>query len=338
MNSSTMQTRMANDSEYCLGTVHWCTAHWPALYNSEKSCREHRSIASFVPESVTHLRWELPSQAPPEWNTCPTKLEACTGTEEFCSQLKDQDRISSCLDARELAPFLDRDSPRCHAAGVSRAWEVCRGTKAWCHDPDTVMKFYNGSEHLCLKRRDKILGVRRYPWEDGGVNGCEEGEKHENCLGTERTCSLATDEVGCLAEREDPLFRLPDPDDCSNARSQLEPCLGTNAWCLGHVIQDSNVTEDECFSRRGFKREAMTEEYTTEFKLTVKKLVLEYGEGLAINTAYWVLLVEEGDGATALSRVVGELEGYIKGLLANLTAFVVPDVMNRVENLSFGED
>ncbi|PHH81019.1 hypothetical protein CDD80_4323 [Ophiocordyceps camponoti-rufipedis] len=118
----------------------------------------------------------------------------------------------------------------------------------------------------------------------------------------------------------------------------LEPCLGTNAWCLGNLIQDANVTEDECLSRRGFKREAMTEDYMTEFKLTVKNLVLKYGEGLAINTAYWALLKEEGDGVTAVNRVVGELDGYIHGLWANLTAFVVPDVMSRVEKLSLEKE
>ncbi|PFH63379.1 hypothetical protein XA68_12343 [Ophiocordyceps unilateralis] len=324
---------MAKDSEYCLGTAKWCASQFRISYDTEKSCRHHRSIKHFLPESKTPSRWILAKRPLSQWHECPENPELCMGTEEFCGQLIDPDRILSCLEARELSPFFDMDSPRCHAVDGSNDWEACRGTQAWCRDPDNLSRLYNGSEHICLKLRNRSQGGGPYPWQYGGSSGCEAEDRDEHCVGTERMCSRARNATDCLAERKEPLFLLSDPTDCFGAKNQLEPCVGTDAWCLGELLRDSNITTEECFSRRGFRRKGMREEMMTRFKYPVKELILKYGGNLAMNAAYWDLLVKQSDNATAMTAVVRELEGYMDGLWTILTTFVVPDVMNRVERL-----
>ncbi|KAA8652651.1 uncharacterized protein ATNIH1004_001556 [Aspergillus tanneri] len=262
-------------SEVCLGTESWCSAYLHLSgYKSQDECFSARGPRP----TGSKLPWQQPREGCMEDNS-----ESCRGTEVFCTGIESQERVAACFVARELGPWIHRQT------GCSDLNERCLGTDAWCERSQPYWK----NKDECLARRQPAPAA---PTQTTQTNGKKQWLQAENCpevsercLGSEAWClsNPSEDLLGkdCLSEREEAPFETGQ----SNCNEKLERCLGTERWCNDNY-KALYESRSDCYETRGIPIRAFEEEIARALEPKAQKLARDSFINVAVDTATRQLL------------------------------------------------
>lgn len=175
------------------------------------------------------------------------------------------------------------------------------GTERFCEDALTRHRFYENEQH-CWAFGELLSLVK---WQRKGTS-CSDNNSKE-CLGTEEWCNGIFPRDECFAGRELAPFVVK-PEDC---QEEAEHCVGTDVWCHERYSRAKYGSEAECFSRRGFKQDAVVQAISSVISASVKDAVLRYGQNVTRHAIYYNLVREGGDKGTAKKTIQTYLDGYL---------------------------